>query len=169
MWGVYCLTSRSVVVLLIVIVEFSQIDTCCFFLLQFASSQIEFYFEVCHSKPDDKWSLFSLFHHFSSQMKSLSQTFTPNVISFFILFNKGVFGFSLACYQMIFPPELGQLFVIKFDFLNLRKHSWKTFCLSQNFFFLPAFCYTSIFSFAQNQLKFEPSRDDLIMYCMCNI
>ena len=57
-------------------------------------------------------------------------------------FFKIVFGFSFACYQIIFSPWTGgQLFVIKFDFLNLRKHSWKTFCPPQNFFFLPTFCY----------------------------
>ena len=35
--------------------------------------------------------------------------------------------------QIIFPSCTWKLSVTKFDFLNLRKHSWKTFCPSQKF------------------------------------
>ena len=36
-------------------------------------------------------------------------------------------------FQIIFPSCTWKLSVTKFDFLNLRKHSWKTFCPSQKF------------------------------------
>ena len=68
------------------------------------------------------------------------------------------FGFSWACCQIIFSPWTWQLFIIKFDFLNLRKHSWKTFCPSQNFSFCQHFIIKIFFA------QIQPSRGDSIIH-----
>ena len=70
------------------------------------------------------------------------------------------FGFSWACCQIIFSPWTWQLFIIKFDFLNLRKHSWKTFCPSQNF----SFCQHFIINIFVVVAQIQPSRGDSIIH-----
>ena len=92
---------------------------------------VQSYFGVWFLKPEDKWRLFSFFDHFSSQIRSVSQTLKSDVFNQslnHILQKKVVYFF-----QIIFPSCTWKLSVTKFDFLNLRKHSWKTFCPSQKF------------------------------------
>ena len=93
---------------------------------------VQSYFGVWFLKPEDKWRLFSFFDHFSSQIRSVSQTLKCDVFNQSlnrILPKKEVVYFI----QIIFPSCTWKLSVTKFDFLNLRKHSWKTFCPSQKF------------------------------------